>query len=92
MTEHQAEQQAPKIEFPCLYPIRVVGHSAPDYKDFVFRVVKKHAPDFDGESKMKTSSNGKYMSLTVTIMATGEPQLKALFLELKASGRVHMVL
>jgi len=28
----------------------------------------------------------------LTIVATGEPQLKALFEDLKASGRVHMVL
>ena len=45
------EPQAPKIEFPCDYPIRIVGHSAPDYKDFVLRVVAKHAPDFDGHAK-----------------------------------------
>jgi putative lipoic acid-binding regulatory protein len=30
--------------------------------------------------------------VNLTIVATGEPQLKALFEELKASGRVHMVL
>jgi hypothetical protein len=28
----------------------------------------------------------------LTLAATGEPQLQALFNELKASGRVHMVL
>ncbi|USE37952.1 MULTISPECIES: YbeD family protein [unclassified Endozoicomonas] len=86
------EPQAPKIEFPCDYPIRIVGHSAPDYKDFVLRVVAKHAPDFDGHAKMKTSRNGKYMSATVVIHATGEPQLQALFEDLKASGRIQMVL
>ncbi len=86
------KDQAPKIEFPCDYPIRIVGHSAPDYKDFVVRVVTNHAPDFDGQVKMKTSSNGKYMSATVVIHATGEPQLRGLFDEFKASGRIHMVL
>lgn len=86
------EDQAVKIEFPCDYPIRIVGYSAPDYKDFVVRVVTNHAPDFAGQVKMKTSSNGKYMSATVVIRATGEPQLKALFEEFKASGRIQMVL
>ena len=86
------EDQAVKIEFPCDYPIRIVGYSAPDYKDFVVRVVTSHAPDFAGQVKMKTSSNGKYMSATVVIRATGEPQLKALFEEFKASGRIQMVL
>ncbi|KEI70494.1 HP0495 family protein [Endozoicomonas elysicola] len=86
------EPKAPKIEFPCEYPIRIVGHAAPDYKDFVLGVVAKHDPEFDGKAKMKTSRNGKYLSATVVIMATGEPQLKALFDELKASGRIQMVL
>lgn len=86
------EDQAVKIEFPCDYPIRIVGYSAPDYKDFVVGVVTNHAPDFDGQVKMKASSNGKYMSATVVIHATGEPQLKALFEEFKASGRIQMVL
>ena len=86
------EDQAVKIQFPCDYPIRIVGFSAPDYKDFVVRVVTSHAPDFAGQVKMKTSSNGKYMSATVVIRATGEPQLKALFEEFKASGRIQMVL
>ncbi|WP_067517339.1 HP0495 family protein [Endozoicomonas ascidiicola] len=86
------EPKAPKIEFPCDYPIRIVGHAAPDYKDFVLRVVANHDPSFKGDAKMKTSKNGKYLSATVVITATGEPQLQALFEELKASGRIQMVL
>lgn len=86
------EPQAQKIEFPCDYPIRIIGYSASDYKDFVLRVVAKHAPDFDGRAKMKISRNGKYMSAMVVILATGEPQLQALFEDLKASGRIQMVL
>lgn len=86
------EPQAQKIEFPCDYPIRIIGYSASDYKDFVLRVVAKHAPDFDGRAKMKISRNGKYMSAMVVILATGELQLQALFEDLKASGRIQMVL
>ena len=86
------ESKAPKIEFPCDYPIRIVGYSATDYKDFVVEVISKHAPDFDGTVKLKNSRNGKYTSALIVIHATGEPQLKAIFEELKASGRVQMVL
>jgi uncharacterized protein len=41
---------------------------------------------------VKDSSGGRFASVNLTIWATGEPQLKALFDDLKASGRVHMVL
>lgn len=87
----------PKIEFPCQYSVKVIGDAAPDFKEFVMRVVARHDPDFDGDRvaktvRVKTSRNGRYFSVQVTMTATGEPQLKALFEELRGSGRVHMVL
>ena len=87
-----SEQEAPKIEFPCDYPIRVIGNAAEDYEDFVKTLVARHAPDFDGKTEEKASRNGKFTSITVTIRATGEAQLKALYDDLMASGRVRMVL
>ncbi len=86
------QQDAPKIEFPCDYPIRIMGKAAPDYKQFVVDVVKKHAPEFSGHAEVKESRNGTFQSVVVVIRATGAPQLKALYEDLKASGRVHMVL
>ncbi|WP_461535716.1 HP0495 family protein [Spongorhabdus nitratireducens] len=92
MSDKQQAPEAPRIEFPCDYPIRVMGDAAPDFKDFVCRVMKKHDPEFNGEAKVRDSRTGKYLSVLVTIKATGEPQLKAIFEELKASGRIKMVL
>ena len=86
------EQQAPKIEFPCAYPLKIVGNAAPDLKDFVLRVIKKHDPSHDGSATQRDSKNGNYQAINVTITATGEDQLKAIFEELKASGRIQMVL
>ncbi|ARU58147.1 MAG: DUF493 domain-containing protein [Pseudomonadales bacterium] len=88
-----SQPEAPKIEFPCDYPIKIIGDAAPDFKDFVVRVLTKHAPDLDhGKITMNSSRNGKFLSVRVTIVATGKPQLEALFEDLKSSGRVHMVL
>jgi len=87
------QPQAPKIEFPCDYPIKVMGRAAPDYKELVLDIIQVHAPDLDYERvSVRQSRNGKYYSITVTIIATSEPQLAAIFEDLKASGRVEMVL
>ncbi|WP_166251821.1 HP0495 family protein [Marinobacter salicampi] len=87
------EQKPPKIEFPCDYSIKVIGTAAPDFRDFVVAVVQRHAPELtDADVSVNNSSKGRFSSIRLTIVATGEPQLKALFEELKASGRVHMVL
>lgn len=85
-------QQAPKIEFPCAYPLKIVGNAAPDLKDFVLEVIKKHDPSHDGNVVLRDSRNGRYQAVNVTITAVGEGQLEAIFAELKASGRIHMVL
>jgi hypothetical protein len=87
------QQQPPKIEFPCDYVIKVIGHAAPDFRTFVMAVVDRHAPGItDDDVTVKDSREGRFCSVQLHIMATGEAQLQALFEELKASGRVQMVL
>lgn len=93
VTELPSSEEAPKIEFPCDYPIKVMGLAAPDYKQAVLDIIQVHAPDLDYERvELRESRTGKYYSVTVTIVATGEAQLSAIFEDLKASGRVNMVL
>ncbi|MGO1461999.1 MAG: HP0495 family protein [Marinobacter sp.] len=88
-----SEPKAPTIEFPCDYGIKVIGNSAPDFKEFVVGVVQRHAPELrEADVSVQDSSKGRFCSVRLNIVATGEAQLKALFEELKASGRVHMVL
>ncbi|MRI33576.1 hypothetical protein EOPP23_11320 [Endozoicomonas sp. OPT23] len=84
--------EAPKIEFPCDYEIRIVGKAAPDYQQVVCDIIKQHAPDYDGNFREKDSRTGKFSSVMVTIFATGEPQLKAIYDDLMATGRVQMVI
>ena len=87
------EPKAPKIQFPCDYVIKVIGDAAPDFTEFVVEVVEQHAPGIcDSDVSVNDSRKGRFSSVQLKIVATGETQLKALFEDLKASGRVHMVL
>ncbi|MDT8398251.1 MAG: DUF493 domain-containing protein [Pseudomonadales bacterium] len=82
-----------KIEFPCLYPIKVMGEDVEDFREEILLIIKKHAPDLCEEHiTYRASRNRKYLAVNVSIMATGVPQLEALFEELKTSGRVALVL
>ena len=38
------EPEAPKIEFPCRYPIKVVGRASHDYEAVIYEVFESHAP------------------------------------------------
>lgn len=89
-----SEQQPPKIEFPCEdYMVKVVRETDDQVHEFVMDVMRRHAPELDeGKMKYTPSRNGKFTSATYFILATGEPQLKALFEELIAHPGVRMVL
>ena len=86
-------EDAPKIEFPCDYPIKVLGQADDTFTEFVVSIIQKYAPDLDlAKVSSRESSKGTFRAVTVVITATGEPQIKALFEELKASSRVKMVI
>ena len=87
------EQEPPKIEFPCDYPIKVLASTAEDLHEVIFDVFEQHAPGFDRTTvTARASSKGTVTSLTITITATGPDQLEALHQGLRATGRVKMVI
>jgi putative lipoic acid-binding regulatory protein len=81
------------LEFPCDFPLKIMGAAKDDFATTVCAVVVKHAPDFDAASvEMRASSGGKYVSLTCTVRATSKAQLDALYRELTSHPLVKVVL
>jgi putative lipoic acid-binding regulatory protein len=81
------------LEYPCDFPIKILGHSQAGFAQAVLGIVQRHAPDFDGAAmEMKTSKRGKYLSVTCVIRATSREQLDALYQELCDHPMVVMVL
>ena len=96
MNANMSEQE-PKPEslltFPCVFPIKVMGRREDGFAQTVCDVVLRHAPDFHPETiEMRTSKNGRYLSLTVTLNAKSREQLDALYSELSRHPMVMMVL
>jgi hypothetical protein len=85
---------APKIEFPCPdYPVKIMGISGVEFREYVLNTVEIHAPGFDAaKMTIKESAKGTFQSITVFITATGEQQLRELNTDLRASDLVKMVL
>lgn len=84
----------PQIVFPCAdYPIKVLGDAVPGFREFVIQVISRHDATFDaGKVQERPSRNGRFISINVRILATGEAQLQALFEDLKGNSAVRMVL
>ena len=81
------------LEFPCDFPLKIMGATRDGFAQTVVEVVLRHVPDFDAARvEMRPSKAGNYLSLTCTIRATSQPQLDALYRELTAHPWVKIVL
>lgn len=89
-----SEQEPPRIEFPCEdYPIKIIGESAPDFRETILNIVERHAPGFDAaRMDVVNSRQGNYQSVTLWITATGEEQLSNLNTDLRTCKLVRLVL
>jgi putative lipoic acid-binding regulatory protein len=80
-------------DYPCDFPIKILGHTRAGFAQAMLEIVKRHAPEFDGAAmEMKSSRRGKYLSLTCVIRADSREQLDRLYRELCDHPMVVMVL
>src|SRR5262249_5245176 len=87
------DPQPSLLTFPCVFPIKVMGRREVGIAQTVSEIVLRHADDFHPETiEMRSSKNGRYLSLTVTINARSREQLDALYSELSKHPMVMMVL
>ena len=81
------------IEFPCDFPIKIMGAAQEGFAQTMLEVVIRHAPGFDAATmEMRASRGGNYLSLTCTVRATSQAQLDALYMELSGHPLVKVVL
>jgi uncharacterized protein len=88
-----ATTTASALEFPCAFPIKIMGRTQAGFAQAVLAVVQKHVPDFDAASlEMRASKAGNWLSVTATVNATSREQLDDLYRELVAHPMVKVVL
>ncbi len=88
-----APEQLSLIEYPCDFPIKIMGKAHHDFTQTALAIVQYHAPDFDAAAiSVRTSKNGTYLSLTCTIRATSRAQLDALYQALSSHPLISVVL
>lgn len=92
-SDQSAVPEAPKIEFPCLYPIKVIGVASSEFHVVVLNTVEKHTGKISSDLiELQASKKNTYVSVRITIAATGVEQLQNIFNDLKAIDSVKMVI
>ncbi len=81
------------IEFPCDFPIKVMGETRDDFAETIIAVIREQLPDFAaGAIEMRASSGGHFISLTCTVHVTSKPQLDDIYRTLTSHPLVKVVL
>ena len=81
------------LEFPCDFPIKMMGRDQPEFRDAAFEVIERHAgPVADDAVKESSSREGRFLSITVTIRATSQQQLDDIYRELSSHEQILVAL
>ncbi len=88
-----SDERKSLLEFPCSFPLKVIGKDADDFKGFVLSVFRKHVDPANHESvETRPSGAGTYLAVTITFRAGSQDQIDALYRDLGSHGRVLFVL
>ncbi|GAB4396521.1 MAG: YbeD family protein [Rhodoferax sp.] len=82
------------LQFPCAFPIKVMGEHCDALLDEVVALACAADPTFDRETnvRVRASTHGRYIGITLTIQATSQSQLDNLYRQLTGHPRVKVVL
>ena len=87
------ENQDSIIEFPCDFPIKVIGKSSTRLSGLVLSIIRRHISDFLAESMCsKKSGKGKYTSVTITVRVSSKNILDAIYNDLSSDPEIIIVL
>jgi putative lipoic acid-binding regulatory protein len=81
------------LQFPCDFPVKIMGAATAEFSATVLAIVVRHAPEFDLQTiESRPSRAGNYLSLTCTVRAVSQTQLDALYRELSSHPLVKVAL
>lgn len=81
------------IEYPSLFPIKVMGTKVEGLVHAITQIAHQFDPAFDASTiELRESKGGKYLGVTITVMATSREQLDELYRTLSTHPMVKVVL
>lgn len=81
------------IEYPSLFPIKVMGQKVDGLVHAITEIAKAFDPAFDASTiELRESKAGNYLGVTITVTATSREQLDELYRTLSTHPMVKVVL
>lgn len=83
--------EAQGFEFPCDYQIKAMGIDDGNFHEVVIEIIRRHCDTIrDDSMRLRPSSNGKYVSVSIVIEASSREQLDNIYDDLTAHDKVLM--
>jgi putative lipoic acid-binding regulatory protein len=93
MSQDNMTERASLIEFPCRFPIKVMGRDQSEFEAHVLQIISVHVDDITADDvAIRASKNGNFLSITVTINARDQEHLDRIYRTLTASEQILYVL
>ena len=81
------------IEFPCHFPIKIMGIYSPTFIEEITAITLKHFPDTTQDKiTHKPSTDSNYLAITVTVYAENQELLDNFYREITQHPSIKMVL
>ncbi len=81
------------IEFPCEFPIKMMGRDTPEFRLIAQVLIEQHVgPIAEDAIQINVSGKGNFVSVTVTVTASSQQQLDDIYRDVSAHDDVLMAL
>jgi putative lipoic acid-binding regulatory protein len=80
------------LEFPCEYPIKVMGRQSDEFRARMLAVLEARAAIVADGISERPSRDGTYLSLTCIVQVESREHLDTIYRELHATGLVLFAL
>ena len=88
-----SSKEAPLLEFPCAFPIKMMGRQSTTFSTTAIEIVERHTGPLDASAvRTAPSSKGNFTSVTVTIEARSQRQLDDIYRDLTSHDEILVAL
>ena len=86
-------QESTLLEFPCHFPIKIIGQNAQTMQDEITNIILKYFPDTPADKiKSTPSAKGNFISITASLYVLDKLTLDNLYKEVSKHPQIKMVL
>lgn len=90
---NKADEKSSLLTFPCDFPIKVIGEVSVQFEADVLNIARRHHPELQESAiQRKTSKQGNFLAISITVQATSQATLDALYEELSKHPDTKLVL